>query len=51
METLIEIITELRAENAELKMLLEKEKGTSDTFCKAYINLRDLQTIKTTENV
>jgi hypothetical protein len=38
METLVEIITELRAEIAEIKTMLEKEKETSDTFYKAYKN-------------
>jgi len=36
METLIEIIKELRAENAKLKMLLEKEKITSETLYNAF---------------
>jgi prephenate dehydrogenase len=44
METLVEIITELRAEIAELKTMLEKEKETSDTFYKAYKRENDLRT-------
>jgi len=52
METLIEIIAELRAEKAELKMLLEKEKSTSETFYNAFSRSEaELKTIKSKENV
>ena len=52
METLIEIIAELRAENAELKLLLEREQTTSETFYNAFSRSEaELTTIKTEKNV
>lgn len=51
METLIDIIAELRVQNAELKRLLEKEKETSDTFYKAFSRAEaELKTIKNQTN-
>ena len=51
METLIEIIAELRLQNAELKRLLEKEKATSDTFYQGFSRAEaELRTIKNKTN-